>query len=57
MMGRRVGVLKMEVVQDSPEISTRMSRVLMIIDQGSLSGYGLIPCGEKQYHRELLAEL
>lgn len=32
----------MEVVQDAPEFSTRMSRVLMKIDQGSLSGYGLI---------------
>lgn len=31
----------MEVVRDSAEIATRVSRVLIQFDQGSLSSYGL----------------
>jgi hypothetical protein len=42
----------MELVQDTPIKSTRMSRALMKTGYESASGYGAISGEEKQYIRE-----
>jgi hypothetical protein len=52
-----ISVTKMELVQDTPMKSTRMSLVLMKAGQESASGYGALSGREKQYQRAVCRAL